>query len=143
LRPPPAARADSAGPGRCADPRRFGHLLHSSVGVGPGSAPPARLLVHPRQALRRPRAHGPAAVGPAAGVLVRLDGPEPRDPVTAEVIGTTAVRPLEPARPLEAVALTSQVDVWDDFVARAPQSSFCHWSGWRKVMEDVLGHETR
>src|SRR5690606_20680437 len=29
------------------------------------------------------------------------------------------------------------------FVRRHPGSTFCHLSGWRHVMEDVLGHENR
>lgn len=30
---------------------------------------------------------------------------------------------------------------WDEFVESRSDSSFCHLSGWRPVMEDVLGHE--
>ncbi len=31
---------------------------------------------------------------------------------------------------------------WDRFMSRADDSTFCHLSGWRGVMEEVLGHET-
>jgi serine/alanine adding enzyme len=30
---------------------------------------------------------------------------------------------------------------WDDFVRGAPNSSFCHLSGWGGIVEDVLGRE--
>jgi serine/alanine adding enzyme len=30
---------------------------------------------------------------------------------------------------------------WDVFVRDAPESSFCHLSGWRAIVEDVLGRE--
>ncbi len=30
---------------------------------------------------------------------------------------------------------------WDAFVAAAPGASFCHLSGWREIMTEVLGHE--
>lgn len=32
---------------------------------------------------------------------------------------------------------------WDAFVRRSPGSTFCHLSGWRHIMRDVLGHENR
>ena len=28
---------------------------------------------------------------------------------------------------------------WDEFVARDTASSFCHLSGWRDILSDVLG----
>jgi serine/alanine adding enzyme len=37
--------------------------------------------------------------------------------------------------------LDGSVAVWDAFAAAAPGSTFCHLSGWREVMADVLGHE--
>lgn len=30
---------------------------------------------------------------------------------------------------------------WDSFVRGAPDSTFCHLSGWRRIVEDVLGRE--
>lgn len=30
---------------------------------------------------------------------------------------------------------------WDEFVARAEESSFCHLAGWRDILRDVLGTE--
>jgi FemAB-related protein (PEP-CTERM system-associated) len=30
---------------------------------------------------------------------------------------------------------------WDAFVARSHDATFCHLSGWRDIMADVLGHE--
>jgi FemAB-related protein (PEP-CTERM system-associated) len=32
---------------------------------------------------------------------------------------------------------------WDRFVAGSPEATFCHLSGWREIMTDVLGHECR
>ena len=32
---------------------------------------------------------------------------------------------------------------WDRFVAESPDASFCHLSGWREIMTEVLGHECR
>ena len=32
-------------------------------------------------------------------------------------------------------------DRWDQFVAAAPNSTFCHLAGWREIMTDVLRHE--
>src|SRR5439155_1354818 len=37
--------------------------------------------------------------------------------------------------------LDGSLSVWDAFAAAVPGSTFCHLSGWRAVMEDVLGHE--
>jgi FemAB-related protein (PEP-CTERM system-associated) len=31
---------------------------------------------------------------------------------------------------------------WDKFVAAAPSATFFHLSGWRRIIEDVLGHRT-
>jgi FemAB-related protein (PEP-CTERM system-associated) len=31
---------------------------------------------------------------------------------------------------------------WDAFVAAQPDGTFCHLSGWRRVMKDVLGHDS-
>lgn len=33
------------------------------------------------------------------------------------------------------------VERWDSFVRSSPDSTFCHLSGWRRVVEDVLGRE--
>ena len=32
---------------------------------------------------------------------------------------------------------------WDDFVTSSELGTFCHLSGWREIMTDVLGHECR
>jgi FemAB-related protein (PEP-CTERM system-associated) len=39
-------------------------------------------------------------------------------------------------RPLDGVAGS-----WDEFVARAEGSSFCHLAGWRDILSDVIGTE--
>lgn len=39
------------------------------------------------------------------------------------------------------VPLDGDTRVWDDFVTRAEDSSFCHLAGWRDIMSDVLGAE--
>lgn len=65
--------------------------------------------------------------------------------VLADVL-TEAPPQHTPARPreLEAVSTMLGADAaWDAFVRRSPGSSFCHLSGWRHVMHDVLGHENR
>jgi serine/alanine adding enzyme len=31
---------------------------------------------------------------------------------------------------------------WNEFVESAPASTFCHQYGWKRIMHDVLGHET-
>ena len=41
---------------------------------------------------------------------------------------------------LEVVA-SSDMSEWDRFVQMTPDSTFCHLSGWRDIMTDVLGHE--
>lgn len=50
------------------------------------------------------------------------------------------------ARQLGAGTLSVSTDVsaneWDDFVGKAPESTFCHLHGWRNVMKDVLRHES-
>ena len=33
------------------------------------------------------------------------------------------------------------LSVWDAFIAGVPGSSFCHLTGWRDIMTDVMGHE--
>src|SRR6266513_1379392 len=52
----------------------------------------------------------------------------------------TAV-PAQPARWLEVSALEDAGRTWDDVVARADTSSFCHLSVWREILSDVLGAE--
>ena len=37
--------------------------------------------------------------------------------------------------------LEASANAWDAFVARTPEATFCHLSGWRDIMADVLGHE--
>ncbi len=32
---------------------------------------------------------------------------------------------------------------WDDFVRSRPESTFCQLHGWRPIVEEILGHETR
>jgi FemAB-related protein (PEP-CTERM system-associated) len=58
-----------------------------------------------------------------------------------------ALRPREraaPSRALDAVSTAHGADAaWDAFVRREPGSTFCHLSGWRHVMQDILGHENR
>ncbi len=41
------------------------------------------------------------------------------------------------------VAVTSPPDclAWDEFALAHPSATFCHLSGWREIMSDVLGHE--
>jgi len=43
------------------------------------------------------------------------------------------------AMPMRIVAPDSFAQ-WDRFVASQSQASFCHLSGWRHVIEDVMGH---
>jgi len=38
-------------------------------------------------------------------------------------------------------ALDGEGDCWDAFLEEEPEASFCHLSGWRTIMSDVLGHE--
>ena len=52
----------------------------------------------------------------------------------------TAV-PVQAAGRLEVIALDGAARTWDDVVAHADGSSFCHLSGWREIMSDVLGAE--
>ncbi len=42
---------------------------------------------------------------------------------------------------ISVAPLDGSLSVWDAFAAAVPGSTFCHLSGWRAVMEDVLGHE--
>jgi serine/alanine adding enzyme len=37
--------------------------------------------------------------------------------------------------------LNGNTRAWDEFVGRTAESSFCHLSGWRDIMSDVLGAE--
>jgi len=37
--------------------------------------------------------------------------------------------------------LDGDTGCWDEFVARAEGSSFCHLAGWREILSDVLGAE--
>jgi FemAB-related protein (PEP-CTERM system-associated) len=39
--------------------------------------------------------------------------------------------------------LTGSGAEWDEFVAASELGTFCHLSGWREIMMDVLGHECR
>jgi FemAB-related protein (PEP-CTERM system-associated) len=48
---------------------------------------------------------------------------------------TISVSPLDSSSPHDAAE-------WDSFV-RESGGSFCHLSGWRRIMEEVLGHETQ
>ena len=47
-----------------------------------------------------------------------------------------------PATDLTVVDLDFDPVKWDRFVAEDPHGTFCHLSGWREVMRDVMGHET-
>ena len=42
---------------------------------------------------------------------------------------------------LSVLPLNGTRNAWDEFVAGAEQSSFCHLSGWRDILSDVLGAE--
>ena len=44
----------------------------------------------------------------------------------------------EPAQQLELARLNGDARHWDEFVTGAEGSSFCHLSGWREILEDVL-----
>jgi FemAB-related protein (PEP-CTERM system-associated) len=41
------------------------------------------------------------------------------------------------------VSLEASSAAWDDFVTGAPGSTFCHLSGWRDIVAEVMGHECR
>jgi len=41
---------------------------------------------------------------------------------------------------ISVALLNGRESAWDAFVARKTDSTFCHVSGWRDVMTDVLGH---
>jgi serine/alanine adding enzyme len=43
-------------------------------------------------------------------------------------------------RALSVVPLDSE-RAWDEFVVNDPSSSFCHLSGWREIIDGVMGHE--
>lgn len=79
----------------------------------------------------------------AEAVRTVPDAPEARPAAPAQA----ELRPREraaPRRALDAVSPGRGADAaWDAFVRRAPGSTFCHLSGWRHVMDDVLGHENR
>jgi serine/alanine adding enzyme len=42
---------------------------------------------------------------------------------------------------LQVIAGFRDVEAWDTFVRADPGASFCHLSGWRRVVEDVLGRD--
>lgn len=46
-----------------------------------------------------------------------------------------------PSPQLALVHLNGERQAWDQFVTDAPGSSFCHLSGWREILRDVLGTE--
>ncbi|CAN7457386.1 FemAB family PEP-CTERM system-associated protein [Phenylobacterium sp. LjRoot219] len=37
--------------------------------------------------------------------------------------------------------LAAPAAAWDDFVAATEESTFCHLSGWGRIMQEVFGHE--
>jgi len=41
---------------------------------------------------------------------------------------------------ISVAVLNGRESAWDAFAARTADSTFCHLSGWRRVMTDVLGH---
>jgi FemAB-related protein (PEP-CTERM system-associated) len=43
---------------------------------------------------------------------------------------------------LQVVPFQESWERWDQVVQELPDSSFCHLSGWRHVMEEALGHES-
>ncbi|UCF20381.1 MAG: FemAB family PEP-CTERM system-associated protein [Gemmatimonadota bacterium] len=45
------------------------------------------------------------------------------------------------AREPSVVTFDGDIDAWNDFVAPADGSTFCHLAEWREIMADVLGHE--
>jgi serine/alanine adding enzyme len=48
---------------------------------------------------------------------------------------------VNPSRSLALVALDGDERAWDRFAIGAEGSSFCHLSGWREILGDVLGAE--
>ena len=54
-----------------------------------------------------------------------------------------AVRVSDPpmGQELTVLPLGGIASSWDEFVARAERSSFCHLAGWRDILSDVLGAE--
>lgn len=51
---------------------------------------------------------------------------------------------LKPTRTLHLDDLgSSEAAEWDAFVRSRPESTFCHLHGWRTIVGDLLGHQTR
>src|SRR2546426_12675433 len=102
--------------------RRARHVLHPSVGARSRAATTRRAVAQARPALRRPGPDAPPARAPARRVSLhgrrRYGGP-----------------------PVISVALLNgHESAWDAVAACTAGSTFCHLSGWRRVMTDVLGH---
>jgi serine/alanine adding enzyme len=56
---------------------------------------------------------------------------------------TAATPVLAPDAPEVVAVLPCDDDgvAWEAFVGASGESTFCHLAGWRRIMEDVLGHE--
>lgn len=48
----------------------------------------------------------------------------------------------EPSGDLHVVEAADDPSPWDDYVASNPGSTICHLAGWKKIMSDLLGHES-
>ncbi|MQA90963.1 MAG: FemAB family PEP-CTERM system-associated protein [Gemmatimonas sp.] len=55
---------------------------------------------------------------------------------------TSSVQLAGPAG-LQVVRHDGDPAEWDRFVAESPEASYAHLAGWREVMTDTLGHESR
>lgn len=52
-------------------------------------------------------------------------------------------RPVADGDQVALLPLEDDGRAWDAFVARAPDATFCHLSGWREIIGDTMGHECR
>src|SRR2546426_5357858 len=118
LLPAAAVRRCTCGAGGLRASRRARHVLHPSVGTRSRAATTRRAVAHARPALRRPGPDAPPARAPARRVSLhgrrRYGGP-----------------------PVISVALLNgHESAWDAFAACTADSTFCHLSGWRRVMTE-------
>ena len=56
--------------------------------------------------------------------------------------GVLPVGAQSPNGSVLSISTTATPDEWDRFVGDSRESTFCHLSGWRAIMEDILRHES-
>ncbi len=125
--------------------RAAGSILLSPLGAGSGSATGQRhQSAHPLPSLSEPVSIRVAAWCAAESVSLGPHGQSFRNLLMSIHAAVAKIRAGELRAELDPVRTmrNEDRDRWDEFVRSNDKATFYHMSGWRHILENVLGHKT-